>query len=126
MALRYTPDRPLSAADLGPDEILVTDAAPGGDPGLDGDVYAVCTDYPCVADIRPGTDAFLELASEWDQTTFIVTRLGVRRGFSDADIAPLFDRALDLYNVVLPEAYVSILVAARIRDGRSLPGGLQE
>ena len=74
----------------------------------------------------PGTDAFLELASEWDQTTFIVTRLGVRRGFSDADIAPLFDRALDLYNVVLPEAYVSILVAARIRDGRSLPGGLQE
>lgn len=125
MALRYTPDRPMSAADLGPDEILVTDAAPGQAPGLDGDVYAVCTDYPCVADIRPGTDAFLELASEWDQTTFIVTRLGLRRGFSDADIAPLFDRALDLYNVVLPEAYVQIILDSRKRSGRPMPAGIE-
>ncbi len=64
--------------------------------------------------IKPYVDDFFELAEEWDQTTFLVTRIGCGiAGFTDEKIAPLFDRALDMYNVVLPESFVRILQARR-------------
>lgn len=67
-----------------------------------------------VETIKPYVDDFIELAREWDQTTFYVTRVGCGiAGFSDEEIAPLFDKALDLYNVRLPESFVKIILNLR-------------
>lgn len=78
--------------------------------GLQGRSYAIPTMQGNVDSIKPYVDEFIELAREWDQTTFYVTRIGCGiAGFKDEDIAPLFSDALALYNVRLPESFVKIL-----------------
>ncbi|WP_286375809.1 hypothetical protein, partial [Xylanibacter rodentium] len=82
--------------------------------GIQGRSYAIPTMQGSLESIKPYVDDFFELAEEWDQTTFLVTRIGCGiAGFTDEKIAPLFDRALDMYNVVLPESFVRILQARR-------------
>ncbi len=129
--LRYTPD---NISSLGEDEIFVFGsnlagnhaggaarvaferfgAVMGQGVGIQGRSYAIPTMQGGVESIRPYVDDFFELAEEWDQTTFLVTRIGCGiAGFTDEEIAPLFDRALDMYNVVLPESFVRILQARR-------------
>lgn len=129
--LRYTPD---NISSLGEDEIFVFGsnlagnhaggaarvalerfgAVMGQGVGIQGRSYAIPTMQGGVESIRPYVDDFFELAEEWDQTTFLVTRIGCGiAGFTDEEIAPLFDRALDMYNVVLPESFVRILQAGR-------------
>lgn len=78
--------------------------------GLQGQSYAIPTMQGGVETIRPYVDEFIELAREWDQTTFYVTRIGCGiAGFTDEEIAPLFDEAYDLYNVRLPESFARII-----------------
>lgn len=78
--------------------------------GLQGQCYAIPTMQGGVDTIRPYVDDFIELAREWDQTTFYVTRIGCGiAGFSDEQIAPLFDEAYDLYNVRLPKSFAEII-----------------
>lgn len=70
--------------------------------------------------IKPYVDDFIELAREWDQTTFYVTRIGCGiAGFKDSEIAPLFAEARDLYNVRLPESFVKEI--DRLRANGRLP-----
>ena len=132
--LRYTPDN-ITA--LGPDEIFVFGsnlagihsggaartarerfgAVDGQGVGLQGSSYAIPTMQGGVETIRPYVDEFLELAREWDQTTFLVTRIGCGiAGFRDEEIAPLFAGALDLYNVVLPRSFVEVIMKQRGRN----------
>lgn len=95
--------------------------------GMQGRSYAIPTMQGGVETIRPYVDRFLDLAEEWDQNTFLVTRIGCGiAGFTTEDIAPLFDRALDLYNVVLPKDFFDIIVARRKRLGLSLSEGFPE
>ena len=129
MSMRFTPDK---ITKLAPDEIFVFGsnlagrhgggaaltamrlfgAEWGKGEGLQGQSYAI---------------PFLDLAYEWDQTTFLVTRIGCGiAGFKPEEIAPLFDRALDMYNVVLPEDFFNILIARRKRLGIPLPPGLPD
>lgn len=129
--LRYTPD---NISSLGEDEIFVFGsnlagnhaggaarvalerfgAVIGQGVGIQGRSYAIPTMQGSLESIKPYVDDFFELAEEWDQTTFLVTRIGCGiAGFTDEKIAPLFDRALDMYNVVLPESFVRILQARR-------------
>lgn len=78
--------------------------------GMQGQSYAIPTMQGGVETIKPYVDEFINLAREWDQTTFYVTRIGCGiAGFTDEEIAPLFKDALDLYNVRLPESFVKIL-----------------
>lgn len=78
--------------------------------GLQGQSYAIPTMQGGIDTIKPYVDDFIDLAREWDQTTFYVTRIGCGiAGFKDSEIAPLFDEALDLYNVRLPESFVKII-----------------
>ena len=78
--------------------------------GMQGQSYAIPTMQGDVETIKPYVDEFINLAREWDQTTFYVTRIGCGiAGFTDEEIAPLFKDALDLYNVRLPESFVKIL-----------------
>lgn len=52
--------------------------------------------------------------------TFYVTRIGCGiTGFTDEEIAPLFDKALDLYNVRLPKSFVEIILRNRRKALRS-------
>ena len=85
--------------------------------GMQGQSYAIPTMQGGVETIRPYVDDFIELAREWDQTTFYVTRIGCGiAGFTDEEIAPLFAEALSLYNVRLPESFVKILQARSASD----------
>lgn len=78
--------------------------------GLQGQSYAIPTMQGGVETIKPYVDEFIDLAREWDQTTFYVTRIGCGiAGFTDEQIAPLFADALSLYNVRLPKSFVEIL-----------------
>ena len=71
--------------------------------------------------IKPYVDDFIALAREWDQNTFYVTRIGCGiAGFTDEEIAPLFDAAYDLYNVRLPKSFADII--ERRRQARALGG----
>lgn len=78
--------------------------------GMQGQSYAIPTMQGGVDTIKPYVDDFIDLAREWDQTTFYVTRIGCGiAGFTDEEIAPLFDQAYDLYNVRLPKSFADII-----------------
>lgn len=131
MNLKYTPE---NITHLEPDEIFVFGsnlqgihaggaarvahrnfgAIMGQGVGIQGQSYAIPTMQGGVDTIRPYVDQFIELAREWDQNTFYVTRIGCGiAGFTDEEIAPLFDKAYDLYNVRLPESFARIIARNR-------------
>ncbi len=127
--LRFTPENITS---LGPDEVFVFGsnlqgmhcggaartavlrfgAIMGQGVGMQGQSYAIPTMQGGVDTIKPYVDQFIDLAREWDQTTFYVTRIGCGiAGFTDEEIAPLFAEALPLYNVRLPRSFYRILTS---------------
>ncbi|MDE6118156.1 MAG: hypothetical protein K2J65_04245 [Duncaniella sp.] len=133
---KFTPENITS---LGPDEVFVFGsnlrglhgggaakvafqrfgAVMGQGEGMQGQSYAIPTMQGGVETIRPYVDRFIDLAYEWDQTTFYVTRIGCGiAGFKDEEIAPLFDRAFDLYNVRLPESFARIIVENRKKNNK--------
>ncbi len=78
--------------------------------GIQGQSYAIPTMQGGVDTIKPYVDQFIDLAREWDQNTFYVTKIGCGiAGFTPEQIAPLFDKALDLYNVRLPKDFVDVI-----------------
>ena len=71
--------------------------------GLQGQSYAIPTMQGGVETIKPYVDEFIAFAREHTELTFLVTRIGCGiAGFRDEQIAPLFDDAHQLPNVVLP------------------------
>lgn len=90
----------------------------GNGVGSQGQSYAIPTMQGGVDTIKPYVDQFIDYARECDQNTFYVTRIGCGiAGFTDEEIAPLFDEAIDLYNVRLPESFVKIILANRAKKG---------
>jgi ADP-ribosylglycohydrolase len=78
--------------------------------GLQGRSYAIPTMHGGVESIRPYVDEFITFAQEHPEMTFLVTRIGCGiAGFTDEQIAPLFIRALEMGNVVLPRTFVNVL-----------------
>ena len=74
--------------------------------GLQGQSYAIPTMQGGVETIRPYVDEFIEFAKEHPELTFLVTRIGCGiAGFTDDEIAPLFRRAQDIDNIVLPKGW---------------------
>lgn len=127
MSREYTPK---NITELGPDDIFVFGsnlqgmhgggaarvarqrfgAIMGQGVGIQGQSYAIPTMQGGVETIKPYVDEFINLAREWDQNTFYVTRIGCGiAGFTDEQIAPLFDDAYDLYNVRLPKSFADII-----------------
>lgn len=138
MSRVYTPDNITS---LGPDDIFVFGsnlagnhaggaarvarerfgAVMGQGEGIQGQSYAIPTMQGGVETIKPYVDRFIDLAREWDQNTFYVTRIGCGiAGFTDEEIAPLFDKAYDLYNVRLPKSFADIIERNRKSHTSSL------
>ena len=74
--------------------------------GLQGQSYGIPTMQGGVETIRPYVDEFIQFAKEHPHLTFLVTRIGCGiAGFDDEDIAPLFEDAHDVENIVLPEGW---------------------
>ncbi len=74
--------------------------------GIQGQSYAIPTMQGGVETIRPYVDDFIKFAQQHPDLTFYVTRIGCGiAGFKDEEIAPLFDAAFDMPNVILPESF---------------------
>ena len=74
--------------------------------GLQGQSYAIPTMQGGVETIRPYVDEFIEFAKEHLTLTFLVTRIGWGiAGFTDDEISPLFEKAHDVENIVLPPGW---------------------
>lgn len=117
---RTTPERITS---LGPNEIFVFGsnlagmhgggaawvayrkfgAIMGQGVGLQGRSYGIPTMQGGVETIKPYVDEFIEFAKNRQDLTFLVTRIGCGiAGFTDEEIAPLFEKAHEVANIVLP------------------------
>ena len=71
--------------------------------GLQGQSYGIPTMHGGVDVIKPYVDEFIEFAKQHKELTFLVTRIGCGiAGFTDKEIAPLFEKAHDVKNIVLP------------------------
>ena len=74
--------------------------------GRTGQCYAIPTMQGGVETIRPYVDEFIAFAKENKNMTFLVTRLGCGiAGFTDEEISPLFEKAHDIENIVLPPGW---------------------
>ena len=71
--------------------------------GLQGQSYAIPTMQGGIDTIRPYVDEFIEFAKHHQNLTFLVTRIGCGiAGFTDDEISPLFNKAHDICNIILP------------------------
>ena len=74
--------------------------------GLQGQSYAIPTMQGGVETIRPYVDEFIEFAKNHPELTFLVTRIGCGiAGFEDIEICPLFEKAHNVKNIVLPKGW---------------------
>ncbi len=84
--------------------------------GLQGQCYAIPTMQGGVDTIRPYVDEFIEFARTHRELTFLVTRIGCGiAGFTDQEIAPLFDAALDEENIILPQTFERFILLHRLQ-----------
>lgn len=78
--------------------------------GLQGQSYGIPTMQGGVETIKPYVDEFIEFAKQHPEFKFLVTRIGCGiAGFRDEEIAPLFNDAIDVENVILPKDFVDVL-----------------
>ncbi|MDY0217407.1 MAG: hypothetical protein RBS19_10690 [Bacteroidales bacterium] len=78
--------------------------------GLQGKSYAIPTMQGGVETIVPYVDDFIKYAEQNQDAFFYVTRIGCGiAGFKDEEMALLFQKAVNLNNVCMPESFVRIL-----------------
>ena len=78
--------------------------------GMQGQSYAIPTMQGGVETIQPYVDTFIVLAKAHPEYKFLVTRIGCGiAGFTDEEIAPLFEKAIPVQNIHLPEEFWNIL-----------------
>ena len=77
--------------------------------GLQGQSYAIPT-MEGIAEMSAAIQRFTLFAAEHSNMRFLVTRIGCGiAGFTADGIAPLFMKAIDLENVILPQDFVEVL-----------------
>ena len=78
--------------------------------GLAGQTYAIPTMHGGVDAIQPYVDKFIEFAKEHPEYIFYVTKIGCGiAGFNEEEIAPMFQDAVEVENIFLPESFFEIL-----------------
>lgn len=78
--------------------------------GMQGKSYGIPTMHGGVEVIKPYVDEFIEFALSNKEYTFLVTRIGCGiAGFSPNEIAPLFAKAIEIENILLPEDFVQVI-----------------
>lgn len=89
--------------------------------GLAGQSYAIPTMQGGVETIAPYVDQFIEFARHNPDKRFLVTRIGCGiAGFTDGQIAPLFTRAIDIPNIILPREWVMLIEKTEKNNGPKL------
>ena len=74
--------------------------------GLQGQSYGIPTMQGGVETIKPYVDEFIDFAKAHPELTFLVTRIGCGiAGFRNEEISPLFEKAHDVENIVLPPGW---------------------
>lgn len=74
--------------------------------GMQGQSYGIPTMHGGVDAIKPYVDEFIEFAKTRPDLTFLVTRVGCGiAGFTNEEISPLFAKAHDVENIVLPAGW---------------------
>lgn len=80
--------------------------------GLQGRTYGIPTKDKSVkrvlaiTEIKPYVDDFIKFAKENPKLTFLVTEIGCgASGYKPKDIAPLFEEAVNIPNIHLPERF---------------------
>lgn len=78
--------------------------------GIQGNSYGIPTMHGSVEVIKPYVEDFIEFALSHKEYTFLVTRIGCGiAGFSANEIAPLFAKAINAENILLPMDFVQVL-----------------
>ena len=78
--------------------------------GLQGQSYALPTMVQTVAEMQPYVDRFIACAQLHPELKFYLTEVGCGiAGFTVNEVAPLFAKALDVPNIVLPERFFRVL-----------------
>lgn len=77
---------------------------------LQGQSYAIPTMQGGVETIKPYVDGFIKFALSHPELIFYVTQIGCGiAGFKVAEIAPLFQNAVDVANIILPKGFVEVI-----------------
>lgn len=78
--------------------------------GLQGQSYGIPTMHGGVEAIKPYVDEFIKFAQQHPEYKFLVTKIGCGiAAFRIEEIAPLFNDAIDVENVILPKDFVEVL-----------------
>lgn len=74
--------------------------------GLQGQSYAIPTMLGGIAEIKPYVGEFILFAKNHPELRFFVTRIGCGiAGFSEIEIAPLFNKCRNIENILLPKSF---------------------
>ncbi len=87
--------------------------------GMQGQSYAIPTMHGGVDAIRPYVEQFIDFARNNPDLTFLVTPIGCGiAGFTPAQMAPLFQDAISVENILLPRSFVNVLTANAEANGQ--------
>ena len=79
--------------------------------GLQGQSYGIPTMHGGVEVIKPYVDEFVEFAKNHPEFKFLVTKIGCGiAGFAIEEMAPLFQQAIDVENIILPKDFVDVIL----------------
>jgi hypothetical protein len=79
--------------------------------GIQGQSYAIITDGVSYSDLMAYVIEFLKYAETHPEQTFLVTKLGCgTAGYHESQIAPLFTRAVQIPNILLPRDFMKYLL----------------
>lgn len=79
--------------------------------GIQGQSYAIITDGVSYSDIMSYVIEFLKYAEMHPEQKFLVTKLGCgTAGYHESQIAPLFTRAVQIPNILLPRDFMKYLL----------------
>ena len=78
--------------------------------GMQGQCYAIPTMQGGVETIKPYVDEFIAYATQHPGYKFLVTPIGCGiAGFRPKEIAPLFEDAIEVQNIILPKSFVEVI-----------------
>ncbi|MBO4751964.1 MAG: hypothetical protein J5526_04335 [Bacteroidales bacterium] len=96
----------------------------GNGAGPQGQCYAIPTTFRRVEEIKPYADEFVEYVKSHPMKRFLITRLGCGvAGFSDKQVAPLFDGLYNVKNAVFSWDWWWVLEEMHYGEKRVSPDG---
>jgi len=87
--------------------------------GRTGKCYAIPSMNGELEKIKPFVDEFIEYAKQYPNNRFLLTRIGCGiADFKDEDMAPLFEKCLNLPNVTIPRDWIATILVGPMIDNQ--------